>query len=71
MTEDLSDNEEKKMVAKVRDDSGMRLSDEIPMLKNSARHTVLIGHRISTLEGKNAKGGILLHACCWTPLHTF
>ncbi len=59
------DNEDKEILKIGGDGSGKRLSDKIPMLENSARHTVLIGHRISTLEGKNAKGGILL--CAWLP----
>ncbi len=41
---DIVDSEHKEIPKKWRDNSGMRLSDKIPTLENSARHTVLIGH---------------------------
>ncbi len=48
----------------------MKLSDEILMLKilPSIPYQLAIG--ISALEGKNAKGGILLCTCCRPSLHT-
>ncbi len=42
---DIVDSEEEEIPKRRRDGGGMKLSDEILMLKNSAKHTIPIGHR--------------------------